>query len=111
MGGHWALWLAQQRPQLPIRATETFYGSRDGDYAHSQSAFLGHFAEEDEWVSDAALRKLRKSLESAGRLFAFHVNTATGHWFFEADAPDAYDAGAAEAAWERTLAFLRKQLK
>ncbi|MEW6667918.1 MAG: YqiA/YcfP family alpha/beta fold hydrolase [Thermodesulfobacteriota bacterium] len=47
MGGHWAWWLAQ-RQDLPIVATVTFYAARNGDYSHSRSSFLAHFAESDE---------------------------------------------------------------
>ena len=109
MGGHWALWLSQ-RAELPIGATVTFYGARAGDYANSRSAFLGHFAEMDEWVSEAALKKLKQCLEKAGKDAAFLIYPGTGHWFFEADRADAYNPQAAEPAWERTLAFLRKHL-
>jgi carboxymethylenebutenolidase len=111
MGGYWALWLAANRPQLPIRALTTFYGARSGDYSKSRAAFQGHFAEEDPWVSDAARKKLQRALEVAGRVVDFHVYPGTGHWFFEADRKDAYDPKAAKLAWERTLAFLRAHLK
>jgi carboxymethylenebutenolidase len=106
MGGHWALWLSQ-RPELPFGAAVTFYGARSGDYSASRAAFQGHFAENDEWVSDAARKKLGKSLDAAGRIAEFHAYPGTGHWFFEADRADAYDAPAAELAWQRTVAFLR----
>ncbi len=109
MGGHWALWLTQQ-PELPIGATVTFYGARSGDFGNSQTPCLGHFAEIDEWVSDAALKKLKKSLEKAGRKAEFYTYPGTSHWFFEADRADAYEPDAARLAWERTVNFLRQQL-
>ena len=110
MGGHWALWLSQ-RAELPIAAAVTFYGARAGDYSSSRAAFLGHFAETDDWVSDAAIKRLGTSLEKAGRAADFFVYPGTGHWFFESDRPDAFDPGAAESAWERTVPFLRKHLE
>ena len=111
MGGHWALWLAANRPELPLKAVTTFYGARAGDYGASPAAFQGHFAERDPWVSDAALKKLRQSLEQAPRGAEVHVYPGTGHWFFESDRQDAYHRRAAELAWERTLAFLHKNFK
>ena len=110
MGGHWALWLSQ-RPELPIGATVTFYGARAGDYTSSRAVFLGHFAEKDDWVSDAALKKLKKSLETAGRTAEFFVYPDTNHWFFEFDREYALNFQAAELAWERTIKFLQKQIK
>lgn len=109
MGGHWALWLSQ-RPELPIGATVTFYGSRAGDYSSSRAVFLGHFAVKDDWVSDAALKKLKKSLETAGRVAEFFVYPDTSHWFFESDRADAFNSQAAELAWKRTVKFLREHL-
>jgi len=110
MGGHWALWLSQ-RTELPIGATVTFYGARAGDYTSSRASFLGHFAEQDDWVSDAALKKLKKSIETAGRVAEFYVYPDTCHWFFESDREDVYNPQAAELAWERTIRFLRKHIK
>jgi carboxymethylenebutenolidase len=110
MGGHWGLWLSQ-RPELPIGATVTFYGARSGDYANSRAAFMGHFADHDEWVSSAALKKLEKSIKTAGRMAEFHIYPNTHHWFFESDRKDVFDPQAAELAWERTIKFLRKHVK
>lgn len=110
MGGHWAMWLSQQ-PELPIGATVTFYGARSGDYSNSHAPCMGHFAQADEWVSDAAKKKLKKSLEKAGRKTDFYVYEGTEHWFAESNRPDVYIPEAANLAWERTVAFLRQNLK
>jgi carboxymethylenebutenolidase len=105
MGGHWALWLAQ-RPELPIAATVAFYAARNGDYTQSNSRFLFHFAENDEWVSAASVKKLKRSLETAGKDVSYFSYPGTSHWFFESDRPEAFHRAAAALAWKRTLAFL-----
>lgn len=105
MGGHWALWLSAHSP-LPITATVTFYGARGGDYAGSCSAYQGHFAEQDHWVSAAARARLHKCLEAAGCRSELHVYPGTRHWFFEENRRGVYDGRAAALAWKRTRAFL-----
>ncbi len=108
MGAYWALWLAQQKPDL-FRAVALFYGTNGGggDFRQSKASFLGNFAEKDPYESPETVRKLEENLRGAGRPVAFHTYPGTGHWFFEKDRPDAYNQAAAELAWERTLAFLR----
>lgn len=105
MGGHWALWLAQ-RPELPIEATVIFYAARNGDFTQSNSRFLFHFAENDEWVSAASVKKLKRSLETAGKDASYFNYPGTSHWFFESDRSEAFHREAAASAWKRTLAFL-----
>lgn len=109
MGGHWACWLAQ-RPNLPIRATVTFYAARGGNYSHSRSAFQCHFAETDKWVSAASSKALAKALGAARRTAEFYTYPDTTHWFIESDRPEAYDARAAKLAWRRTIEFLKKHV-
>jgi len=109
LGGYWGLWLAEQETS-PLRATVVFYGSRNGDYAASPSAFQFHLAESDDYVAASGVKKMRQSLQAAGKEAEFHTYAGTGHWFFEADRPDAYDAPAAELAWSRTLEFLKKHI-
>ncbi len=104
MGGHWAYWLSQH-PELPVSRTVTFYAARDGEYSASRSAFLAHFAQTDDWVSDAGVRKLERSLVKAGREHAFYTYEGTRHWFFESDRPE-YAPEPAALAWDRTLSFL-----
>jgi carboxymethylenebutenolidase len=77
----------------------------------TQAAILGHFAEEDEWEPPAdETRRVQEELRGAGMDVTFHIYPGTGHWFFEENRPDAYNAGAAQLAWERTLEFLRERL-
>jgi carboxymethylenebutenolidase len=108
MGGHWALWLAQ-RPELPIAKTVVFYAARNGDFTRSNSRFLFHLAENDEWVSVASVKKLKQSLETAGRDASYYEYPGTTHWFFENDRPEAFRHDAAALSWKRTLAFLKNR--
>lgn len=108
MGGHWALWLAQ-RPELPIESTVVFYAARNGDFTHSHSRFLFHFAEADDWVSAASVKKLKQSMARAGRDARYCEYPGTTHWFFESDRPEAFNRKAAAESWKRTLAFLRER--
>ncbi len=111
MGGYWSLWLAQKMPAL-VGAVTLFYGTNGGggNFHASQAAYLGHFAERDPYESAGVIRSLEKKLRDAGRPVAFHTYPETGHWFFEQDRPEAYNAQAAQLAWERTLAFLKRAL-
>ncbi len=53
---------------------------------------------------------MQDELRSAGRDMTLHIYPGAGHWFFEENRPDAYNAGAAQLAWERTLEFLLERL-
>lgn len=108
MGGSWALWLSARAPEL-VAATVVFYGCTNIDFDASRSAYLGHFAEHDEFDSDDDIAFLEASIGLAGRPVEFHRYPGTSHWFFESDRP-VYDEAAAEAAWARTLAFLHEHL-
>jgi carboxymethylenebutenolidase len=109
LGGYWALWLADQKAS-PAVATVVFYGTRNGDYAASHSAYQFHLAENDAYAAASAVKKLQKALAAAGREAEFHTYASTTHWFFEKDRPDAYRAGAAQLAWARAVGFLHAHL-
>jgi carboxymethylenebutenolidase len=109
LGGYWALWLADQQAS-PVAATVVFYASRNGDYIASPSAFQFHLAETDDYVAASGVKKMQKSLQTAGKEAEFYTYAGTTHWFFESDRADAYDAPAAELAWRRTIEFLHKTL-
>jgi carboxymethylenebutenolidase len=68
-------------------------------------AYLGHFAEDDEFDDSAQVPDLERTLAAGS---AAHVYPGTKHWFIEADRPE-FDAAATERAYARTVAFLREQ--
>ncbi len=109
MGAYWALHLSQARPD-DIVAAVPIYGTDDGDYTTANAAYLGHFAENDEYESLQWVRDLEGRIRSAGREVTFHVYPGTGHWFVEPNRPDVYDAAAADLVWKRTKAFLQEHL-
>ena len=112
MGASYLMWLATQQPALG--AAVIFYGGSEQDAGlarETQAAILGHFAEDDEWEPpvEETLR-MQEELRSAGIDMTFHIYPGAGHWFFEENRPDAYNAGAAQLAWERTVEFLLERL-
>ncbi len=109
MGAYWALWLAAQKPKL-IEAVTIFYGTNggDGDFQQSKAAFLGHFAENDEFEPQSNVDNLEETLRRAGCPVTFYRYPGAGHWFFEQDVSQAYNPAAARLAWDRTLAFLKQ---
>ena len=106
LGAYYALNLAAADPEH-IRSVVIFYGTGGGDYSHSRAAYLGHFAEKDEFEPQANVDALEEALKRAGRPVTFYRYSGTGHWFFEPDRTDAYNQAAASLAWDRTLAFLK----
>jgi carboxymethylenebutenolidase len=111
LGAHWALWLADHHP-ASICAAVLYYGTSGGRFARTSAAFLGHFAEHDTWGAGAqSVQTLETRLHAAGRATTFHTYPNTQHWFAEDDRPEAYDAEAAQLAWERSIAFLRSHLR
>ncbi len=105
LGVYYALDLAAADPEH-IRSVVIFYGTGDGDYSNSRAAYLGHFAENDEFEPQSNVDNLEESLRRAGRPVTFHRYPGTGHWFFEPDRSEAYNPAAASLAWDRTLSFL-----
>ncbi len=107
LGAYYALDLAAADPER-IRSVVIFYGTGGGDYSNSRAAYLGHFAEKDEFEPQSNIDNLEGSLRRAGRPVTFYRYSGAGHWFFEPDRSHAYNQAAASLAWDRTLAFLKR---
>jgi carboxymethylenebutenolidase len=110
LGGYYALQLAAADPEH-IRSVVLFYGTEGmmgSDFSTSRADYLGHFAENDPYETQANVDGLEASLRRVGRPVTFYRYPGTGHWFFEPDRAEAYNPAAASLAWERSLAFLRR---
>lgn len=101
MGAAYALVLDEAMPDAFDKVV-LFYGMAGADVSKSRAKYLAHFAENDPYESTEEARKM-----SAPNL-QVHIYPGTGHWFFEDNRPDAYNAEASKLAWERTLAFLKE---
>jgi carboxymethylenebutenolidase len=107
LGAYYALDLAAADSET-IRSVVIFYGTGGGDYSNSRAAYLGHFADNDDFESQSNIDTLEESLKRAGCPVTFYLYGGTGHWFFEPDRPQAFNQAAANLAWDRTLAFLKR---
>jgi carboxymethylenebutenolidase len=108
LGAAWALWLPAQRAQ--VAATVVYYGTIAGpSLSRAATPVLGHFAETDPYEPDEGLIEFERALRAANREVDVHRYPGTGHWFAE-PSRDAYVRDAAELAFDRTIAFLRRHL-
>lgn len=108
LGAYFAMELSGTAPDL-IRSVVIFYGTFDGDLSQSNADYLLHFAENDEYEPQEYVEATEQAIQAAGRPVTLYQYPDTGHWFFEPDRPDAYNANAAALAWQRTLAFLQRE--
>ena len=106
LGAYMALDLSETHPEH-VRSVVVFYGTGPTEFSRSRAAYLGHFAESDEFEPKSSVDELEEALRRAGRPVTFHHYAGTGHWFFEPDRAQVYNPAAANLAWDRTLAFLR----
>jgi len=109
MGGHWAVWLSQQR-ELPISATVLYYAARAGNFQNSHSNYLAHYAERDDFVSETSKRKMSQNISKAGLTFDCHHYPGTHHWFAESERKKEFAPESAKIALERTVEYLKSYL-
>jgi carboxymethylenebutenolidase len=115
MGGGLSLLLATLRPE--VKACVIYYGvfpspwtDFQPDLSRINGPVLGHFGDSDSYTSVAAASELEKQIRDAGKEVEFHFYAGCDHAFFNDTRPEAYNAGAAQLGWDRTLALFRRQL-
>jgi carboxymethylenebutenolidase len=106
-GAYYAFEVSISTPDS-IQSVVVFYGAGPTDFSGSQASYVGHFAETDPYEPQEYVDATEEGIRQAGRPVTFYQYPNTGHWFFEPDRTDAYNAEAAELAWERTLEFLKQ---
>jgi carboxymethylenebutenolidase len=108
-GAWWAAQLAAQAPEQ-VGAVVLCYGTVAADFEQARAAFQGHFGEVDAFEPLEFVQEMEQTMRDAGREVTIHMYPEAGHWFMEADRPDAYAPEAADLAWARTVAFLEEEL-
>ncbi len=109
MGAAWSLIAADEAPDR-IGAVVLFYGTYPKEFKNIKAGVMGHFSDVDEWEPLENIRDQEKFLKTVGVKTEFHMYPGRKHWFMEDDRPE-YDPQAAGQAWERTLKFLKTNLK
>ena len=110
LGAYFALGVSPEAPDH-VKAVVVFYGTGDAEFEKANAAYLGHFADTDPYEPAENIAWVENALLSSGHDVTFYRYEAVGHWFFEHDRLDAYNARAAQLAWDRTLSFLKGVLK
>ncbi len=108
MGGSMALWLSARLPES-VAAVVTFYGAQSIDFDDASATYLGHFGDQDHMIDEEERVVTESFIRLGDRETEFHVYEGVGHWFFEPG--EHHDSEAAELAWSRTAAFLKKHLQ
>jgi carboxymethylenebutenolidase len=114
MGGGLALVLATQRPDA-VAAAVPCYGlipwpDAHPDYSQLTAAVLGHYAGDDDFFTPEAAEALGEELRGLGKEAEIIVYPGVNHAFFNDTRPEVYNAEAAQAVWDRSLAFFRERL-
>lgn len=115
LGGGLSLFISTLKP---IDACVVYYGVLPGaqpDLSKIAGHVLGHFAENDAFCTPDAARALEQQLKDAGKKVEFHIYPGTTHAFMNTSDPIdkagmKHNPDASKQAWERTLAFYKKNL-
>ena len=109
MGGALTIAAAVHVPE--VDAAVCFYGippKEFADPAKIRVPFQGHFANQDDWCTPAAVDELERVLKAAGDKHDLYRYAAAHAFANERSA--AYDVACANQAWERMSAFLKANI-
>jgi carboxymethylenebutenolidase len=109
MGAAWAMVVAAHDPGH-VSAAVLYYGANSVDFSKVQARVLGHFSDVDEWEPYDDIMALEGKMKAAGVDVTFQTYPGQAHWFVEEDRPE-YNAEAARLAWDRTIAFLKANVR
>jgi len=110
MGGFLTLSLACNNSDL--KAAVAFYGNvpPDAQLAKVNAPVLYIYGEKDEHIPSSEIDRLEHSLKRAGKTCEVVRYSNSDHAFFNDTRKEVYNQTDAKDAWERSLAFLRKNL-
>lgn len=110
LGG--ALALASGCHVSGLSAVVSFYGmppAEKVDYAKVTAPVIMHVAKKDQWVTVEKAEAIKKQFTDRGHPIELHVYDAD-HAFANDTRPAVYDPANAKLAWDRSVAFFKKQL-
>ena len=113
MGGGLSLYLATLRPE--VKADIVYYGvipwpEAKPDLSRISGKVLGHFGEKDSSIPRERADRLLADLVAAGVDAEFYHYPDADHAFFNDGRPEVHKPDASQLSWDRTLAFLRREL-
>ena len=111
MGGALSLFAASKNPE--VGACVVFYGGHpkvQPDLPALKAPVLGIWAGKDGFVTPEVVKQLDSKLTELGKPHQFHTYPNSDHAFFNDTRPEVYDPAAAKDAWDKTLAFFRREL-
>jgi carboxymethylenebutenolidase len=112
MGGALSLYSASRNPRVGVCVV--FYGIHPNvkpDLEALSAPVLGIYAGRDTFTPPAAVAELDRKLTGLGKRHEFHNYPDADHAFFNDTRPQVYNATAAADAWEKTIAFMRGELR
>jgi carboxymethylenebutenolidase len=112
LGGGLAIWAAAECDGVGAAVTY-YYVMPHGkpDFTKITGPVLGHFGTSDEFVPVEDAKKLESELRDAGADVHFEFYEGAGHAFFnDTNRLGTYDEQARDAAWKKTVEFLRSSL-
>ena len=110
-GGGWALNTAMLFPE-DLDASVIYYGQVTDDEERLRdisAPILGLFGAEDQGISVESVQNFEAALERLRKNYEIHIYPGADHAFANPTG-NAYNAEAADDAWQKTLAFLNRNL-
>jgi len=109
-GGAMTNRVAVESPDL--KAAVPYYGSqpKDEDVPKIKAKVLAHYAGDDERINKG-IAAFEEAMKKAGIAYQIFTYEGTKHAFNNDSNPERYNEKAAKLAWERTIAFFKKELK
>lgn len=110
-GGGWSLNAAYLFPD-EVDASVVYYGQVTTDRERLRAIrapVLGLFAEDDRGIRVESVREWETAMRELGLEYELEIYPGVGHAFANPTGNN-YNAEAAEAAWQRTLTFLKERL-
>ncbi|RMF63038.1 MAG: dienelactone hydrolase family protein [Calditrichaeota bacterium] len=110
-GGGWSYQIAKNN--LGVKASVIYYGrfNPKDDLQKMRAEIIGHFADHDRGIRVDTVREFQARLKTLHGDHEIYIYPNTTHGFASRKGSNPnYNAKAADLAWQRTLAFLRKHL-